>query len=74
MPAVQPTTRYYFALRGNDGRFYIHLHKSDTDEPLMSATPYNYETAQRNVDNLNKAAGLVEPVDEEFMLEDEEDE
>ena len=67
MPATQPTEKYYFAQRGNTGGFYIHLHKSDDDEPLISATSYTYEQAQKVADNFNKAAGLVAPVDDDFI-------
>lgn len=70
---MQPTKKYYFALRGNTGGFYIHLHKSDTDEPLMSTTPYSYEQAQRVADNFNKAAGLVAPVDDDYSEEEFEE-
>lgn len=72
MPATQPTEKYYFVDRGNTGGFYIHLHKSDDDEPLMSAKPYNYDEAQAEVDKLNKAAGLVAPVDDDYSEDEEE--
>lgn len=71
MPAT-PTEKYYFAQRANSGWFYVYLHKNDADE-LMSPYPYNYDEAQSVVDNFNKSAGLVAPVDDDFSEEDEED-
>lgn len=73
MPATQPTKKYYFLDRGNDGRFYIRLHRGEGDEPLFSMTPYTYEDAQRKVDRFNKEAGYREPVDDDFSEEDEEE-
>lgn len=67
---TEATERYYFALRGNTGGFYIHLHKSDDDEPLLSSRSYNYKDAQREADRLNEEHGYIEPADDDFRLED----
>jgi hypothetical protein len=66
----EATERYYFAQRGNSGGFYLHFHKSDTDEPLMSSRSYNYEDAQKVVDDFNESAGLVPPVDDDYCEEE----
>lgn len=72
MPAT-PTTRYYFVDRGNSGGFYVRFHRREGDEPLFNATPHTYDTAQEMVDRFNRQCGYVEPVDEDFREEDEED-
>lgn len=69
MANQKPTTNYY----DNEGS-KIYFYKGEQRIFFKSMDRYPYEEIEQAVDKLNKASGLVPPVDEDYVLESEDEE